>query len=421
MQTPAQVNAHAEGLVDTVIGELTRPAGRGEAAATAAARAGPRDIVFRGTLNELNEFFHENRWTEGLPVVPPTIEAVEAMLAFTDRDPAETVGVLRPGRGEATVWKIAVNGVMAGCRPEYLPILLAIIEAEASPNSGIEGFNSTSGQFPVIIVNGPIVRELQLNHGQGMMRARRQANISISRFLSLCLINIARLRLGETDMTTFDRNYQPVVAEAEDESPWEPLCVDLGFKRGTNVVTVQSAAMMGYSFLSEGNADDHLRIMAQEVARDLGNSHYLIHPTLGPVTSPAILIGPQVANIIASAGYSKQDVKQYLFDHARVPAHQLEEFMQRHALLPDIDPEDITFCEMVRRGRLPALFCESTDRNRRVPVVQNPDEFTLVVTGLPDRNRSRILRQGGAHGRRTAREIRLPANWNALLKEASTG
>jgi hypothetical protein len=335
-------------------------------------------------------------------------------LKFTDRKPDEVVGVLRPGRCEATVWKIAVNGVMAGCRPEYMPVLIALTEALADPRSGIEGFNSTSGQFPVIVINGPIVKELEFNYGHGMMRSRRQANMTVSRFLSLCLINIARLRLGETDMTTFDRNYQPAIAEAEDESPWEPLAVTLGFKPGTNVVTVQSAAMLGYSFLSEGDAASHLRIMAQEVARDLGNSHYLIHPTLGPVTSPAILIGPHVANIIAKAGFSKQDVKQYLFERARVPAHQLEEFMQRHALLPDIDASDITFCEMVKQGRLAQLFCESNDPDRLVPVVQNPDEFLIVVTGLPDRNRSRILRQGGAHGRRTSKEIRLPADWARL-------
>jgi hypothetical protein len=414
VQTPDEVREHAKSLVDTVIAELTRTTAGDDAAA--GVRANPRDIVFRGDLDAVNEFFHENRWTEGLPVVPPTRAAVEAMLKFTDREPDEVVGVLRPGRREVTVWKTAVNGVMAGCRPEYLPILLAIMEAEADPNSGIEGFNSTSGQFPVIILNGPIIKELNINHGQGMVRGRRQANMSISRFLSLCMINIARLRLGETDMTTFDRNYYPAVAEAEEDSPWEPLSETLGFKPGSNVVTVQGAAMMGYSFLSEGDAESHLRIMAQEVARDLGNSHYLIHPMLGPVTSHGIYIGPQVANIIAKAGYSKQDVKQYLFDHARVPAHQLEEFMKRHALLPDIDPKDITFCEMVRQGRLPKHFCESEDPNRMVAVVQNPDEFLIVVTGLPTRNRSRILRQGGQHGRRVSREIKLPTNWQQLCR-----
>jgi hypothetical protein len=418
VQTPEQVRGHATKLVDEVIAQLGRDTARADTESRRAS-ADPREIVFRGDLVQVNDFFHENRWSEGLPVIPPTIAAVEEMLRFTDRAPDDVVGVLRPGRCEATVWKVAVNGVMAGCRPEYMPILLALIETEADPKSGIEGFNSTSGQFPTIIINGPIVRELQFNHGQGMMRARRQANMAISRFLALSFINIARLRLGETDMTTFDRNYQPVIAEAEDESPWEPQSVDRGFKRGANVVTVQSAAMLGYSFLTEGDALSHLRIMAQEVARDLGNSHYLVHPGLGPSTSPAILIAPQVANIIAKAGYSKADVKQYLFEHARVPARQLEQFMQRHALLPDIEAEEITFREMVRRGRLPALFCESDDPERLVPVVQHPDEFTIVVTGLPTRNRSRILRQGGSHGRRTSREIRLPSNWEALLHAAS--
>ncbi len=424
-QTPAQVTTHAKTLVDKVIGQLTNPTTRSEAAALPGANAKPRDIVFRGDINELNEFFHENRWTEGLPIVPPTIRAVEAMLKFTDRDPDEIVGVLRPGRCEATVWKIAVNGVMAGCRPEYMPILLAIIEAVAEPDAGIEGFNSTSGQFPLIVINGPITKELEFNHGQGMVRARRQANMSISRFLSLCLINIARLRLGETDMAVFDRNYYPAIAEAEDESPWEPLSVELGFKPGANVVTVQSAATLGYNFVSEEPGENHLRIMAREVQRDLGNSYYFVHPTMGPLTTPAILIAPEVASSIAKAGYSKKDVKQYLFDNARVPAHQLEEFLRRLQLLPNTKPGEYgdkvaasTFCEMVKLGRLPRLFCESDDPNRLVPVIRDPDEFMIVVTGLPTRNRSRILRQGGAHGRRFSKEIKLPANWQQLLKKA---
>ncbi len=426
-QTKAQVIEHAKGLVDKVIGEWTKPTTRREEVAIAGANAKPRDIIFRGDLNGVNEFFHENRWTEGLPIVPPTIAAVQAMLEYTDREPDEIVGVLRPGRCEATVWKIAVNGVMAGCRPEYMPILLAIIEAVAEPDAGIEGFNSTSGQFPLIIVNGPIAKELDFNHGQGMIRARRQANMSVSRFLSLSLINIARLRLGETDMAVFDRNYYPAVAEAEDESPWEPLSVELGYNPGANVVTVQSAATLGYNFVSEEPGENHLRIIAREVERDLGNSYYFVHPTMGPLTTPAILIAPEVASSIAKAGYSKQDVKQYLFDRARVPAHQLEEFLRRLSLLPNTKPGEcgdkvaahMTFCEMVKLGRLPKLFCESEDPARLVPVVRHPDEFMIVVTGLPTRNRSRILRQGGAHGRRFSKEIKLPANWHQLLKKAS--
>ncbi len=415
-QTADEVRKHAKALFDKVVGELMRSMAAAKGAAKK--RADPRKIVCTGDFDELSEFFLENRWTEGLPIVPPTIKAVEAMLKFTDRNPHEVVGVLRPGKCEATVWKIAVNGVMAGCRPEYMPILIAIIEAESEPDSGIEGFNSTSGQFPLIIVSGPITRELGFNHGQGMVKGNRQANIAISRFFSLCLINIACLRLGETDMTTFDRNFYPVIVES-DESPWGPVSVDLGFAQDCNVVTVQSAATLGYSFLTEGEADSHLRIVAQEVARDLGNFDFIIHPMLGPATTPAILLSPLVATVIARAGYSKQDVRNYLFEKSRIPAHQIEEFMRRRALLPDIDPNDITLCEMARQGRLPKVFCENEDPDRMIPVVQNADEFMILVTGIPNRNRSRIMRQGGAHGKRFSKEIKLPANWSQLFRGRS--
>lgn len=421
VQNKDEVYQCAKTLVDDLLRELTKPSNGGKAAVGTGAESKFRDIEFRGDLDEVNEFFDQNRWTDGLPIVPPTIEAVEAMLNFTDHSPEDVVGVLRPGRCEATVWKIAVNGVMAGCRPEYMPVLLALIEAVAEESFHIRGFNSTGGPFPLIIINGPIIKELEFNHGQGVFRARRRANITISRFLSLCMINIARLRLGETDMATFDRNYYPVVAEAEDESPWEPLSVEFGFKPGSNVVTVQSARSLNKAFMSVGDAAEQLQIIARETARQLCGQTHLVHPHLGPETSPAIFLSPLVASMLAEAGYSKADVKQYLYEKARVPAHQLDEFYPRLALLPTTNPAGVTMCELVRLGRLPKHFCLSEDPNRILPVVQRPEEFVIVVTGQPTRNRNRILPQNGKYGKRVSKEIRLPANWQQLLKKVQKG
>jgi hypothetical protein len=143
----------------------------------------PRDIVFAGSLDEVQEHFYKNLWTDGLPIIPPTLEKVDQFLKFTERQPGEIIGKLLPENREATVWNVAVNGVMAGCRPEYMPILLAAVDAIAAPEFRIQDGGATPGWEPLIILNGPIIKQLGFNYETGVMRPGRQANTSIGRFL----------------------------------------------------------------------------------------------------------------------------------------------------------------------------------------------------------------------------------------------
>jgi len=136
-----------------VIANLTvAPAAKGDSS-----EPGPRDIVFRGSFKEVNRYFYEHEYSDGLPIVPPTLEDIEAFLRFVDRDPDEVLGVLLPDRRAATVWSVAVNGVMAGCRPEYMPVLVALAEAMCDPEYGVEHSGNTPGADTLIILNGPIV------------------------------------------------------------------------------------------------------------------------------------------------------------------------------------------------------------------------------------------------------------------------
>src|SRR5262249_16216911 len=139
----------------------------------------PRDIVFKGTYEEVQDFFDERMWADGLPVAPPTIKRVEEFLKFTDRAPEEVLGIVQPDFREATIWNVAVNGVMAGCRPEYMPVLIAVTEAMIDPKFFVEDAGSTPGWEPLIILNGPIIKELDFNYGGGVMRIGRRANTSI--------------------------------------------------------------------------------------------------------------------------------------------------------------------------------------------------------------------------------------------------
>ena len=407
---PDELHEYAGRILDEVIAKLTHSPDGAVLESGRSASGRPESIVFKGDLDAVNEHFRQNLWCDGLPVIPPTLRKVEAMLRYTDRRRDEVIGILAPRRLAATIWKIAVNGVMAGCRPEYMPVLIALIEAVADERFGVQQAGSTVGWTPLIILNGPIAKQLRFNSGQGVLRPQTQANITVSRFLRLALVNIAGYRVGETDMATFGRNYYPVLAEAEDASPWQPFSVDRGFARGENVITVQSADNISHSFLSEGGGADHLRVIAHEFGRELGGQMFVPMEHFGGEVTPVIGLTPLVAGIIARDGYSKDDVRRYVFEHATVSARDADANLNRHQL-------GLNLHESVRLGRLPPRFAQSDDPDRRVPVVHKPGEINIVVTGSPDRNRSFIAAQFGHQGLRVSKAIGLPANWEQLLKD----
>ena len=142
--------------VEQVIDNLTRDTQLG----VLEAEPDPDRVVFAGSFTEVNEHFVAREWSDGLPIVPPARARVEAFLRYTDRAPEESLGVLLPDSRAATIWSIAVNGVMAGCRPEYMPVLVALVEAMADPEYGVEHSGNTPGGETLIILNGPIIDDL---------------------------------------------------------------------------------------------------------------------------------------------------------------------------------------------------------------------------------------------------------------------
>jgi hypothetical protein len=348
----------------------------------------------------VNDHFQERIWSDGLPIVPPTLDRVDAFLSSTRRSPDEVIGLLPPTRLPATVWKVAVNGVMAGCRPEYMPVLLAIAEAVADPAFGLENVGSTAGITPLIILNGPIAKQLGFNSGQGVLRPQARANITVSRFLRLLMVNVAGYRLGEADMATFGRNYYPVLAEAEEESPWPPLSADRNFAQGSNVVTVMGVDSITHNFLTHDPAENHLRVLAREITRELGGNLLVAMERFGGRISPVLGLTPLVSGILAKAGYSKADVRQWIYEHALIPARQFDEQLARIE-------EGYNLIESVRRGNLSERFAVSDDPDRLVPVLHDADELQIIVCGDPNRNRSFIAGQFGNYGGAVSKEVRL--------------
>ena len=374
----------------------------------------PHEVVFAGTFEEVNRLFYENEWSDGLPIVPPTVAKIEAFLRFTKRDPDEVLGVLLPDNRAATVWNVAVNGVMAGCRPEYMPVLIALAEAMADPNYGVEHSGNTPGGETLITLNGPIIKQLDFNYEQGVLRDGFMANTSIGRFWRLYLRNVAGFLLHKNDKATFGNTWRVVLAENEDvvaKIGWEPNSVEMGFEAGDNTVTI--ARYTGGDVLASVFGDRPERMMPYIADAVLKQTRWQIGFTIGTsmgTLRPLLVLSPILAETIAKGGWSKQDVKQYLFDHARMPAWQFERYLGEWMDKPIRDIR-----EQVNLGKVPKVFLESDDPERMVPIVFEPDDFMITVSGDMLRTNAYTFSHNGLLGYPVAKKIELPDDWDDLL------
>jgi hypothetical protein len=389
-------------------------------AAQASGEPKPEDIVFTGSFEEVNEYWHRNKWSEGLPVMPPTIEAVRQFLKFTDRKPTEMLGTLLCDQREATLWNVAVNGVMAGCRPEYMPILLAIVEAIADPAFGIEHSGNTPGVESLVVLNGPIIKQLGFNSAQGVLRDGIRPNTSIGRFYRLYMRNVAGFILHETDKGTLGSSFRVILPENHDvlaSLGWQPLAADLGFKADDNVVTVGGyTGSETVAHIAGTNAEQVMSYISEVTRWIAGNWHIVFtwHISVG-TTRHLVVLSPLIAEIIANSGWDKARVRQYLFDHARIPAWQQEQILCHWMMGKH---ENNQLLNGVKEGRLPKVFAESEDPNRMVPIVCKPEDFMIAVAGAPGQKHAHVLAQNGFINYPTAKKIQLPAKWNELLSKA---
>ena len=376
-----------------------------------------REIVFRGTFEEVNAHFYQRQWSDGLPIVPPTIEKIEQFLRFTARDPDEMLGIVLPESRAVTIWAVAANGVMAGCRPEYMPILVALGEAMSDPIYGVEHSGNTPGSETLIILNGPIIKELGFNYQQGVLRDGFMPNTSIGRFWRLALRNMAGFLPHKTDKGSFGNTFRVVLAENEDALArigWLPNSVDMGFTAGDNTVTISRMTGGGVIVSVTGSGPEEMMpYIADAVAKQTG---WEIIFTVGGLTygtlRPVLVLSPILAETIARAGWSKYDVKRYLFDHARMPAWRVEAITEKWADFPIVSLK-----HQVNLGRLPKVFAESDDPNRLVPIVLQPDDFMVVVSGDPLRTNAYTFAHNGYLGFPTAKKIELPKDWTQRIRK----
>jgi hypothetical protein len=315
----AAVYERAEAVVSDLIAALTQ---RRETDRARPAERLPTEIALDDAPDTLQEFFFAQGWTDGLPVVPPTHAAVRAMLAMTQRGADEEIGPIPPRMRMATIEKMAINAVMAGCRPEYFPVVLAAVDAMLDDACRLYGIRTaTNNGTPLIIINGPIAQKLDVNSGGNVFGQGWRANATIGRALQLVLRNAGGDKPGETDMSTQGQpgKFTFCIAENEQESPWTPFHVERGYKADESTVTVigASAGHNVFTYGCETGAEilDHL----------VGAMTALGHNNVIFPTGPLIVFGPEHANVLARDGYTKQSIREHVFKHARIPLSRFAE------------------------------------------------------------------------------------------------
>ena len=288
---------------------------------TAAATGSPIQArrIEIASADDVAEFMFDQGFSDGLPLVPPTPERVMRMLGGTHRGAQDVVAVLPPHMGDATVEKIAINAVMAGCKPEYMPVIIAAIEAACTDEFNIHGVMATTmGATPVMVVNGPIRELIGMNAGLGALGTGNRANATIGRAVRLAIRNIGGAKPGETERSTLSNpmKFTMCFAEHEERSPWEPLHVERGFAKDDSVVTLFAMTGGPVHIVDQESRDP------DQVAGSLGMGlEGVFLPKLRNVPIDALLVVcPEHIDTLTSQGeYSKQRLRDRIQEVTKRP------------------------------------------------------------------------------------------------------
>ncbi|MBT3333932.1 MAG: hypothetical protein HOK21_13395 [Rhodospirillaceae bacterium] len=305
---------------------------------------------------EVNEMFYRRGWTDGLPIVPPTTNRVDAMLRAGGRQRNLVLGEADPLKGVVTVEKVAINAVMAGCEDAHMPVVLAAAEALLEPEFNLRGVQTTDENVtPLLMLSGSLAKRLHMNSRFGALGPGWRANAAIGRAVRLIMHNlgggwpaaVAFAGLGQPG------RYSLCLAEDEEFNPWESLREELGFAKDDNVLVVQRAESV---VNVTGGLDDLASVMASATS-----SFSRLHG--GTV---AVIVAPHVAKVLADEGKTKADVKAYLHANSMTSADEFKK-----SWIPSRLAGKTKFPRWVRAG-LEAGW---------VPAVEKPEDITVIVAG----------------------------------------
>ena len=331
-----------DGIPAVIQGLTTQTAAERAASAFASITlASEPELVYEGhdlldCFDTMNRKFVEAGWSDGMPLVPPTREKVDAMVAASGRPAGEVVGVFAPGFGIGTVEKIAANAVMAGAAPDTMPVILAMADCVLDPSIGLRTFAMSTGpQAPIVLVSGPVAAQIGMNHGVCALGpgSTSQVNVAIGRTLRLLMMNVGHSYPGISDMDTIGSSmkFSACVAENEDRNPWEPFRVSQGFDAAQSTVTVNVPYGVCELFDFENHEPDQLIRSYATVTRNVVGSP---NPGVWLIKTPAdpsagypfngvyhnlLLMCPEHAEAFAAAGWTVDDIKTALHTQSRVP------------------------------------------------------------------------------------------------------
>lgn len=383
------VEGISDGVIDTLIRELTRPLSREEKSPRETLVEEQPAIVYSGDLQEVNRHFYQSGWTDGLPIIPPTEDLIEEMLTGTDLPRDYVVAELIPRLGKATVEKIAINAVMAGALPTYMPLLIAGVQVLADPVArfGLYAFSMGSWS-PFWIVNGPVRHDVNVYGGQGALSPGHIANATIGRAMGLIAKNIGGIRQGLEDMGVHGNpmKYSMVTGENEEESPWEPLHVTRGLDKNDSAITM---------FYPNSYVD--VLVYSPDAKGILNTAIYNIPPARGGIL--CLLIPPKLANFLAEEGWTKNEVKGFIKEYTRCTPDK-----HWYHTIPGITKDEF----------IPFLPFSSTDM---MPLITGDDQIEVVVSG---KHTGYIgLTMGCWHRFDTfvTKKVELPRNWERLVEK----
>lgn len=306
----------------------------------------------QGAIDDAIEFCFQQGWSDGLPVVPPTETKVRAMLDAAGLEPTHQVAYIEHRAVSVTAEKVAINAVMAGCRPQDLPVVVAAVEAIGAPAWSYHGpGTSTAGAAVLMIVNGPLRRTLEINCGDNLFGPGWRANLTIGRAVRLVMRNVCGSRPGTLDRGTLGHpgKLSYVIGENEEESPWTPLHVERGFRAGQSTVTVMAAEAPHQFYNQLSNTAEGILTTLSDDMRISGN-------VMGQPPYAVVLAGEHMRTI-AQSGWGKPEIRRFVWEHT----HNSHAHLKRtHRMAGAIQPDD-----------------ETTLR----PLVETPDDILVVAAG----------------------------------------
>lgn len=392
---PEQIEAGIEETMDDIVSALTTPLTEEEKSPKPKVMEKPSRIVFQGDLEEVNRFFYRRGWTDGLPVIPPTEQAVAEMLTGTDLPPDHVVTKIVPRSGKATVEKIAVNAVMAGALPTYMPLLIAGVKAVMEPRAFFGTYEVSTGSWaPCLLVNGPISKALNINCSSGVMSPGNVANAGIGRAMGLVIKNIGGARTGIEDMGVMGNpmKYSLVLAENEDHSPWEPLHVQHGLNQEDSAVTIFFPNTL-LQIQAYGSDDDTI----------LRSVIYNVPPAKRGLT--CILMIPPHAKRLAGKGWTKKDVTAFISEYARAPKYHHQEYWG-------------SFARTAEEQGMGLFLSPKDSPDESIAIFRDPEWLRVFVTGGPGSFISMLM--GGLTVGPTGwvtQKVDLPPHWAQLVEK----